>query len=92
MEEHQIAGDGSVGIGRSDTITTPRLTNEAFDAANPDSRVPPLSDTGSLPVFKYPFSLTNKRVYQGGWSREVTIRELLIQPHSRFPQLSPPRL
>jgi oxalate decarboxylase len=78
MEEHQIAGDGSVRIGRGDTITTPRLTNEALDASNPDSRVPPLSDTGSLPVFKYPFSLANKRVYQGGWSREVTIRELQV--------------
>jgi oxalate decarboxylase len=40
--------------------------------------VPPLSDTGSLPVFKYPFSFANKRVYKGGWSREVTIRELQI--------------
>lgn len=67
-----------VRAGRSDRITAPHPTNPALDAANPDSRVPPLSDTGSMPVFKYPFSLANKRVYQGGWSREVTIRELPI--------------
>jgi oxalate decarboxylase len=70
--------DGIVGIGRSDRITTPRLTNQELAAANSDSTVPPLSDVGSMPVFKYPFSFANKRVYQGGWSREVTIRELQI--------------
>lgn len=67
-----------VRTGRSSTISAPRTTNPSLDAANPDSRVPPLSDTGSMPTFKYPFSLANKRVYEGGWSREVTARELPI--------------
>lgn len=67
-----------VEIGRSDSITTPRLTNKELEEANPDSRTPPLTDIGSLPVFKYPFAFANKRVYQGGWSREVTIRELPV--------------
>jgi hypothetical protein len=67
-----------VRIGRTDTIGAPREPNPDLDPANPDSRVPPLSDTGSLPDFKYPFSLANKRVYQGGWSREVTVRELPV--------------
>jgi oxalate decarboxylase len=49
-----------------------------MDAANPDVFAPPLTDTGSMPAFKYPFSLANKRVYQGGWSREVTERELPV--------------
>jgi oxalate decarboxylase len=78
MKEHQVPGDGSVKIGRSDQISTPRPTNRALAEANPDSRVPPLSDTGGFPPFKYPFSFANKRVYKGGWSREVTIRELQI--------------
>jgi oxalate decarboxylase len=77
-EMHQASGDDSVKIGRTDRISTPRPANRALDEANPDSRVPPLSDVGSLPVFKYPFSFANKRVYEGGWSREVTIRELQI--------------
>jgi oxalate decarboxylase len=67
-----------VRTGRTNTISAPRATNPPLDAANPDSRVPPLSDTGSMPAFKYPFSLANKRVYEGGWSREVTARELPI--------------
>lgn len=64
--------------GRAGTITTPREPNLILDAANSDSRVPPLTDVGSLPVFKYPFAIANKRVYQGGWSREVTVRELPV--------------
>jgi len=67
-----------VKTGRTSHISAPRPTNRDLDAANPDSRVPPLSDTGSMPTFKYPFALANKRVYQGGWSREVTARELSI--------------
>jgi|SRR6185503_18594366 len=31
-----------------------------------------------VPTFKYPFSLANKRDYEGGWSREVTVRELPV--------------
>lgn len=67
-----------VRTGRADKISAPREPNPALDAANRDSSVPPLSDAGSLPVFKYPFAFANKRVYHGGWSREVTVRELPI--------------
>ena len=67
-----------VRTGRTDRISSPGPANERMEKANPDSRVPPLSDTGSMPAFKYPFSLANKRVYRGGWSREVTARELPI--------------
>src|SRR5579871_4871401 len=67
-----------VRTGRADTITAPLAANPALDQAHPASRVPPLSDIGSMPVFKYPFAFANKRVYQGGWSREVTARELPI--------------
>lgn len=67
-----------VRSGRTEGISSPGPTNPVLDAANPDSRVPPISDTGSMPGFKFPFSLANKRVYRGGWSREVTARELPI--------------
>lgn len=67
-----------VRSGRAQAITSPGPTNRELDEANPDTRVPPVSDTGSMPGFKFPFSLANKRVYQGGWSREVTARELPI--------------
>jgi oxalate decarboxylase len=67
-----------VKTGRSASLTDPGPTDKLLDSANPDSNQPPLSDAGGVPTFKYPFSLSNKRVYEGGWSREVTVRELPV--------------
>lgn len=58
--------------------TDPGPTNAALDEQNPSSAVPPVTDAGSVPVFKYPFSLSHKRLHEGGWSREVTVRELPV--------------
>ena len=59
--------------------TDPGPGNSMLDAQNPDSAWPPATDSkSSIPVFKYPFSFANKRVYEGGWSREVTVRELPV--------------
>src|SRR5437870_5249317 len=53
--------------------------NPTLDGQNPDSMWPPGTDSKSLvPTFKYPFSLANKRTYEGGWSREVTVRDLPV--------------
>jgi oxalate decarboxylase len=54
----------------------PGPTNAALDAANPDSVAPPATDAGAVQTFKYPFSFGHKRLHDGGWSREVTSREL----------------
>jgi oxalate decarboxylase len=68
---HLSASDRS----RSD----PGPGNAGLDSQNPESMWPPSTDSKSLiPTFKYPFSLANKRVYEGGWSREVTVRELPV--------------
>src|SRR4030088_2134822 len=57
----------------------PGPANPALDGQNPDSMWPPSTDSKSLvPTFKYPFSFANKRVYEGGWSREITVRELPV--------------
>ena len=66
-----IAADRS----RSD----PGPANPGLDSQNPDSIWPPDTDSKSLVQnFKYPFSFANKRTYEGGWSREVTVRELPV--------------
>jgi oxalate decarboxylase len=53
--------------------------NSPLNAQNPDSAWPPATDSKSLvQTFKYPFSFANKRTYEGGWSREVTVRELAV--------------
>src|SRR6266566_4215601 len=57
----------------------PGPANAELDGQNPDSMWPPATDSKSLVQnFKYPFSFANKRTYEGGWSREVTIRELPV--------------
>src|SRR5256714_13679829 len=59
--------------------TDPGPANRMLDGQNPDSIWPPGTDSKSLVQnFKYPFSFANKRVYEGGWSREVTVRELPV--------------
>src|SRR6202162_4892237 len=63
----------------ADHPTDPGPANQPLDGQNPDSIWPPSTDSKSLVQnFKYPFSFANKRVYQGGWSREVTVRELPV--------------
>ena len=52
--------------------------NPDLEGQNPDSVRPPSTDAGGVPTFKYPFSLSHKRFHEGGWSREVTVRELPI--------------
>jgi oxalate decarboxylase len=53
-------------------------TNASVDTENPSSGNPPPTDSGGLPPFKYPFSFGHKRLHSGGWSREVTVRELEV--------------
>src|ERR1700740_1605071 len=62
--------------GRS--ASDPGPTNSAIDAANPDSNNPLTTDAGGVQTFKYPFSFAHKRLHEGGWSREVTVRELAV--------------
>src|ERR1700730_5783011 len=56
----------------------PGPTNPVLDAANSDSTTPPATDAGGVPSFKYPFSFSHRRLHEGGWSREVTVRELAV--------------
>jgi oxalate decarboxylase len=66
-------------LGADRSVSDPGPANPPLDAQNPDSQWPPATDSKSLvPTFKYPFSLANKRTYKGGWSREITVRELPV--------------
>jgi oxalate decarboxylase len=60
------------------STSDPGPTNSVLDAANPSGNHPLASDAGGVPTFKYPFSFAHKRQYGGGWSREVTVRELAV--------------
>ena len=54
----------------------PGPQNRPLAAENPDSEWSPDTDSGTVKPFKYSFSLARKRVLSGGWTRQVTVREL----------------
>jgi oxalate decarboxylase len=56
----------------------PGPKNTALEAQNPDSVWSPPTDNGTVKPFKYSFALARKRVESGGWTRQVTARELPI--------------
>jgi len=56
----------------------PGPVDAAIGAENPSSVWGPLSDGGSMMPFKYPFSLSHKEIDSGGWTRQVTVRDLAV--------------
>ncbi|MGM9924494.1 MAG: oxalate decarboxylase family bicupin [Bacillus sp. (in: firmicutes)] len=48
------------------------------DIENPDMLVPPNTDAGTVPNLRFSFSDTHMVLKHGGWSREVTIRQLPV--------------
>jgi len=60
------------------SASAPGPGNPPLDGQNPDSFLPPPSDAGGVQTFKYPFGISHKRMQEGGWSREVTVRELAV--------------
>jgi len=62
------------GLGA--TIMGPR--NVALERQNPNLLRSPYTDAGTIPNLKFSFSDARNRLLTGGWSREVTARELPI--------------
>lgn len=65
---------------RSDGVGGPDLgpRDVMRDIQNPDMLVPPATDNGLLPNLKMSFSDTHMQLNHGGWSREITVRDLPI--------------
>jgi oxalate decarboxylase len=62
------------GHGGSD----PGPRNLMRDQQNPDILVPPSTDHGTLPNLRFSFSDSHMRLESGGWTRQVTVRELAV--------------
>src|SRR6476659_2269680 len=58
--------------------TDPGARNIPVELQNPDIFVPPATDHGTVPNLKFPFSASHIRLERGGWTRQVTERELGI--------------
>lgn len=62
-------GAGATDLGPRDVMR---------DMENPDMLVPPITDAGLVPNLKFSFSDAHMQLNKGGWSREVTVRELPV--------------
>jgi oxalate decarboxylase len=60
------------GVGGSD----PGPRNLAREQANPDMLNPPSTDHGTLPNLRFSFADAHVRQESGGWTRQITEREL----------------
>jgi oxalate decarboxylase len=80
LSVEKLAGQEQSGqIPKGDrSKSDPGPTNTYLDKANIDSVDSPPTDAGGVSSFKYPISFGHKRLQEGGWSREVTVRELPI--------------
>ena len=58
--------------------TDPGPRNIVLDRQNLDLLTPPSTDSGTLPNLKFSFALAHNRLQEGGWARQVTVRELPI--------------
>ena len=56
------------------TVAGPR--NPELERQVPDIFAAPPTDAGSLPNLHFPFAFAHNRLEDGGWAREVTIREM----------------
>jgi oxalate decarboxylase len=79
-----LAGANALGQERPNTqaaerdhsSSDPGQENKPLLDENPDSNMPPPTDHGDVVPLWYSFDLTKKRVEKGGWTHEVTQREL----------------
>jgi len=62
------------------SASDPGPENEVLERENPNSNMPPPTDHGTMVPIWYSFDLAHKRVQPGGWTHQVTQREL---PSSR---------
>ncbi|WP_088347120.1 MULTISPECIES: cupin domain-containing protein [Rhodomicrobium] len=56
--------------------TNPGPDNQTIDRMNPNILVPPAQDHGTLPNLRFRFGDSHMRLESGGWTRQITVREL----------------
>ena len=72
------AANGQQPAHTAPNESNPGAQNRPLAAENPDSEWAPSTDHGTVKPFKYSFALAHKRVENGGWTRQVTARELPV--------------
>src|SRR3984885_8424388 len=65
---------------QNNSASNPGPVNPTIAAQQPDSETPPPTDHGDVNPFWYSFDLAHRRIQDGGWTRQVTEKDL---PSSR---------
>lgn len=74
VEARQRAGTQQ---GKADhSASDPGPENQPLLKENPSSNMPPATNQGDVGPIWYSFDLTHKRIQEGGWTHQVTQREL----------------
>ena len=71
----QSRTDKEAGL-TSDYASDPGPDNKVLATLNPDPNMPPITDRGNPAPFWHSFNLSAKRLQGGGWTRQVTEREI----------------
>ena len=71
----QVAAD-TAKAQHDESFSNPGQQNAALVRINPNSNMPPPTDHGTVPPVWYSFDLAHRRVQEGGWTHQVTEREL----------------
>lgn len=61
-----------------ESASDPGPKNPMASAQAPSSELPPSTDRGDFQNFWFPFSRAHKRIQEGGWARQITVRDLPI--------------
>ena len=73
---HAQTREGTCQAEGDHSSSNPGQENRALLAENPNSNTPPPTDNGDVGPIWYSFDLTKKRIQEGGWTHQVTQREL----------------
>lgn len=68
--------DGAQKAEHDHSSSDPGPENKALLGENPNSNTPPPTDFGDVVPIWYSFDLVKRRVQEGGWTHQVTQREL----------------
>ncbi len=73
---HAQTREGTRQAEGDHSSSNPGQENKPLLNENPNSNTPPPTDNGDVGPIWYSFDLTHKRIQEGGWTHQVTQREL----------------
>jgi oxalate decarboxylase len=76
MEAWGAGAQNTANAEQDHSFSRMAAQNSELAALNPNSDMPPPTDHGVVPPIWYSFDLTHRRVQEGGWTHQVTSREL----------------